>query len=259
MGLALVPAAAPFGRGGPPRRHRDSGRFSTTTGQGSCERRATSTSFRTPADGAGLEARTIRAPTSVRARRAAGGPQQTRRPSFYKMTSAAASWLLLEVLPLGSGRGDAGEDLARRGRALACPRRLARAAWHATSVDAATDAAQGASVRVHSTLRVTEASYHLEQRVVARLADRQRLTSDQLSPLHKIRSPTTTRAATSSSTRPGPSTSLAERNRRSRDANPSPSPCRTTVSRGNAHWRRPKHGGAVPLRPTVRIRQFPPD
>ena len=55
-----------------------------------------------------------------------------------------------------------------------------RAAWHATSVDAATDAATGASVRVHSTLRVTEASYELEQRVVARLADRQRLTSDQL-------------------------------------------------------------------------------
>ena len=55
-----------------------------------------------------------------------------------------------------------------------------RAAWHATSVDAATDAAQGASVRVHSTLKVTESSYELEQRVVARLADRQRLTSDQL-------------------------------------------------------------------------------
>ena len=47
-------------------------------------------------------------------------------------------------------------------------------------MDAHGGARRGVRRGVHSTLRVTEASYELEQRVVARLADRQRLTSDQL-------------------------------------------------------------------------------
>ena len=53
-----------------------------------------------------------------------------------------------------------------------------RAAWHATSVDAATDAATGASVRVHSTLRVTESNYELEQRVV--VGERIQRSGDEL-------------------------------------------------------------------------------
>jgi hypothetical protein len=136
--------------------------------------------FRTPADGAGLEARTIRAPTRVRARRAAEASSKDAAAVVLqddfgcRKLASSGSAPLLEV-------GEATREkisLAKDGRSHVHV--ASRAAWHATSVDAATDAATGASVRVHSTLRVTEAQYRLEQRVVARLADRQRLTSDQL-------------------------------------------------------------------------------
>ena len=136
--------------------------------------------FRTPADGAGLEARTIRAPTRVRARRAAEASSKDAAAVVLqddfgcRKLASSGSAPLLEV-------GEATREkisLAKDGRSHIHV--ASRAAWHATSVDAATDSATGASVRVHSTLRVTESNYELEQRVVARLADRQRLTSDQL-------------------------------------------------------------------------------
>ena len=135
--------------------------------------------FRTPADGAGLEARTIRAPTRVRARRAA------------EAGDAAAAVVLQDdfgcrkLAPSGAAPLlEVGESTVERISLAADGRSHThvanRAAWHATSVDAATNASVGASVRVASTLTVTETNYRLDQRVVARLASQDRLKTDAL-------------------------------------------------------------------------------